>query len=135
MDAQLSEVSDLTEKFLKLKKQIEAIEEEMIAPLSKEVQQVQGKLLSLLESNNLKKFSSPAGSVNVVVEKTVAMPKGDDKFDFIDYMREIGEWDAMASIHHPTLNSWFKEKVKDNPLFVAPGLGLPRENKYLKRGK
>ena len=135
MDASLSEVSALTEKFLTLKKQIEAIEEGQIKPLSDEVMQIQGKLISLFEANQLKKFSSRIGSVNLVIDKKIDMPKGDDKFAFIAFMKEVGEWDAMATIHHATLNSWFKEKVENNPIFAAPGLGLPKENKYLKRGK
>lgn len=135
MDASLAEVSALTERFLTLKKQIEKIEDEQIQPLSDEVSEIQGKLIRLFEANSLKKFSSPIGSVNLIIDKKVDMPKGDDKFAFVEFMKQIGEWDAMASIHHASLNSWFKEKLENNPIFVAPGLGLPKENKYLKRGK
>lgn len=135
MDASLAEVSALTERFLLLKKQIEKIEDEQISPLSEEVSQIQSKLIRLFEANSLKKFSSPSGSLNLVIDKKVDMPKGDDKFAFVAFMKEIGEWDAMASVHHASLNSWFKEKVETNPVFSAPGLGLPKENKYLKRGR
>ena len=150
MDASLSEVSALTEKFLTLKKQIEAIEEDQIKPLSDEVMQIQGKLIPLLEEiwradpQNLDKngefktrpkFCSPAGSIAVEKRISLAMPDGDDKIAFVAFMKEIGEWDAFATIHHAKLTSWFKEKVENNPIFAAPGLGLPKENKYLKRGK
>lgn len=135
MDASLSEVNVLTERFLTLKKQVEEIEENQIKPLTEEISTIQGKLISLLETNQLKKFSSSKGSVLLTVEKKVAMPQGDDKIAFIEFMKEIGEWDVMASVHHGALNSWFKQKLEENPIFVAPGLGLPKENKYLKRGK
>lgn len=134
-DASLSDVTALTERFLDLKKQIEDIEENQIKPLSTEVSQIQGKLITLLEANGLKKFASSRGSLYLMIDKKVDMPKGDDKFSFIGFMKEIGEWDAMATVHHATLNSWYKQKVEENPLFAAPGLGLPKENKYLKRGK
>jgi len=135
MDASLSEVNLLTEKFLTLKKQVEEIEETQIKPLNEEIATIQGKLIALLETNELKKFSSSAGSVLLVVDKKVDMPKGDDKITFVEFMKQIGEWDTMASIHHASLNSWFKGKLENDALFVAPGLGLPKENKYLKRGK
>ena len=135
MDASLSEVNNLTEKFLTLKKQVEEIEETQIKPLNEEISTIQGKLIALLETNELKKFSSSVGSIHLVVDKKVDMPKGDDKITFVEFMKTIGEWDTMASIHHASLNSWFKGKLENDSLFVAPGLGLPKENKYLKRGK
>ncbi len=135
MEASLGEVAALTEKFLAKKKEVERLEEELIKPLNKEIQEIQSTLIRLFEANNLKKFSSAIGSVNMITEKKVDMPKGDDKISFVEFMKQIGEWDAMASVHHATLNSWFKEKIENDPLFVAPGLGLPKENKYLKRGK
>jgi len=135
MDASLSEVNSLTERFLEIKSKIEEIEEVQIKPLNSELATIQGKLISLLETNQLKKFSSSKGTLHLVVDKKVDMPKGDDKFTFVEFMKEIGEWDAMATVHHASLNSWFKQKVEENPLFVAPGLGLPKEQKYLKRGR
>lgn len=135
MDASLSEVTRLTEEFLTKKKEVERIEEELIKPLNKEIQDIQGKLIQLFEANDLKKFSSPMGSVNLMTENKVSMPDGDDKIAFVEYLKERGAWDTFATIHHARLNSWYKEQTKENPMFTAPGLGLPTETKYLKRGR
>lgn len=135
MEPSLSEVNELAELFLAKKKEVEKIEEEVISPLQKQIQEIQSKLVQALEANNLKKFSGSNGSIHLVVDKKVDMPKGDDKEKFVQFMKDRGEWDAFATVHHATLNSWFKEQMENDPLFVAPGLGLPKENKYLKRGR
>ena len=132
---EISEVTRLTELFFDKKKQVDKVEEDIIKPLNKEIQEIQSKLIKLFEANNLEKFSGQSGSLRLVVEKKIDMPKGDEKLSFVGFMKEIGEWDTFATVHHATLNSWYKEKTINDPLFVAPGLGLPKENKYLKRGK
>lgn len=131
----LSEISDLTTRFLELKKEIEKIEEQTIKPLQAQITEIQGKLIRAFEANKLTKFAGTDGSVHLIIEKKIKMPQGDDKIKFIDFLKNRGEWDVFASIHHATLNSWFNENMVQDPLFVAPGLGLPSENKYLKRGK
>ena len=135
MDASLNEVSLLVESFLEKKKKIEEIELTQIKPLSKDIALIQSKLIKLLEENKLEKFSGTSGSVRIYTDKKVSMPDGDDKIAFIEYMKEIGEWDTYATIHHAKLNSWYNEKLGNDPLFAAPGLGLPKEHKYLKRHK
>lgn len=135
MSASLNEVSLLVEAFLEKKKKIDEIEETQIKPLNKEITEIQSKLIKLLEENNLEKFSGASGSVRIYSDKKVSMPDGDDKVAFIEFMKEIGEWDTYATIHHGKLNSWYSEKLSANPIFTAPGLGLPKEHKYLKRQK
>lgn len=135
MDQSLGEVASLVEAFLAKKKEVERIEAELISPLQKEIQEIQSKLIQSFEGNNLKKFSSSVGSVHLITERKVKMPDGDDKIRFVEFLKDRGEWDVFASIHHAKLNSWLNENLESNPLFVAPGLGLPTENKYLKRGK
>jgi len=135
VDTSLAEVTRLSEEFLTLKREVEKIEEEVISPLNKKIQDIQGKLIQALEANELEKFSGTNGSIRLVVDKKVDMPKGDDKLRFVDFLKERGEWDTFATVHHATLNSWYKEQMEQDALFVAPGLGLPKENKYLKRGK
>lgn len=135
MDASLSEVAKLTDEFLEKKKLVEKIEEEQIAPLNKEIKLIESKLIQLLEASGLEKFVGATGSLRIQVDRKVGMPDGDEKLAFIEYMKEVGEWDTYATIHHAKLNSWYKEKIENDPLFTAPGLGLPKEIKYLKRGK
>ena len=135
MDTSLAEVTRLTDEFLNLKKEVENIEETIISPLNKKIQEIQSKLIQALEANSLEKFSGTNGSLRLVIDKKVDMPKGDEKLRFVEFLKARGEWDTFATVHHATLNSWFKEQMEQDPLFVAPGLGLPKENKYLKRGK
>lgn len=135
MSESLGNVSSLVEQFLSHKKEIEKIEKEQISPLNEKILQIQSKLIAEFEASGLSKFSSAVGSVHLMVEKKVKMPQGDDKITFVNFLKARGEWDTFASIHHATLNSWFNENMDTDPLFVAPGLGLPSENKYLKRGR
>jgi len=132
---ELSKVSELVNTFLDLKKQIDSIEEKQIKPLNKKINEIQATLIKLFEENKLEKFTAPNGSVHLKTEERISLPVGDEKIKFVEYMKQCGEWDSFATIHSARLNSWFKEKRNENALFLAPGLSLPKETKYLKRGK
>lgn len=60
----------------------------------------------------------------------VKIPKGDDKFKFFEHLKETNEFEALATVHHATLNSWYNEKLEAAKAsgtfdFRIPGLSMP----------
>ena len=81
---------------------------------SKKLEELKAKVLAYLEHYELEKQHIPGfGTLSVQNRFSVKVPQGDNKLTFFEYLKENGMFEAMATIHSNTLNSWFKEKQEE----------------------
>lgn len=83
------------------------------------------KLLAALEESNLKTFKNELGSFTIKNTESVKIPHGEQKDEFFNFLKSRNEFEALATIHSKTLNSWYNEEAKKDPFFRAPGLEAP----------
>lgn len=128
---EIKELNELSKAFFNAKKILEAKKAETKIA-QEDCDELESKLLKACEENDLKCHESPYGKFFVQSRLTVKVPQGDDRKAFFDYLKSIGAFDALITVNSQTLNSFYKQKVEENPSNVAmPGLGLPSEYKYL----
>ncbi len=98
---------------------------------------LKAKVLAYMEQYELEKMHVPGfGTLSQINRFTVTVPKGDQKLEFFEYLKENGTFEDMATVNSMTLNSWFKEKMDEalaegNIEFKIPGLSEPKVNKTL----
>ncbi len=83
------------------------------------------RLLAALEESKLKTFKNELGSFTIKNTESVKIPHGEQKDEFFRYLQDRGMFEALATIHSKTLNSWYNEESKKDPFFKAPGLEAP----------
>jgi hypothetical protein len=95
---------------------------------SKKLEELKAKVLAYFEQYELEKQHVPGfGTISVINRFSVKVPQGDNKLAFFEYLKETGIFEAMATVHSQTLNSWFKEKQEaalneGNLEFSVPGI-------------
>jgi hypothetical protein len=75
-----------------------------------EVERLNQLIIDLLMASNLKSYDAPAGKLSVVGRFTAKLPVGPEKVALFDYLKSIGRFDDMASIHSATFTSWVQEQ-------------------------
>lgn len=99
---------------------------------SKKLEELKAKVLAHCTHYELEKHHVPGfGTLSVQNRWSVKVPQGDSKIAFFDYLKENGIFEAMATVHSQTLNSWFKEKMEEalgagDIEFAVPGLENPK---------
>lgn len=83
------------------------------------------RLLAALEESKLKTFKNELGAFTIKNTESVKIPHGEAKDAFFEFLKEKGMFEALATIHSKTLNSWYNEEAKKDPFFKAPGLEAP----------
>jgi hypothetical protein len=137
-------MSEITVQSLQLKvdewhekrNQVDAAEE-VRKELSKELEAIGYDLTKMMEELNLEKFEGTLGKVRLHEDEYVSMPEDEFKrAEFINYLKETGEWDTFATIHHQKLQAWHKAKQEEHgAMFMAPGLELPKTRKSIRKGR
>lgn len=104
--------------------------EDIFKSLDKECSVLEEKLISTMTELGLKSFKE--SDKNFIVKETfqLATPKGEDKEVFFNYLKEIGHFDALATVHSRTLASWYNQEneaaiARGEPGAFIPGLELP----------
>lgn len=116
------------------RKQIDEIKD-VLEEKNKELNKLQFELFEMMEALEIHKFEGTLGKVQVFEIPYVNMPQDDKKQEFFNFLKDQGEFEDMATVHHGKLNSWFKSKLEEDPLFVAPGLDEPKIRKELRKGR
>lgn len=111
--------------------------EEVATELQKELTTIGFDLIRIMDELKIEKFEGALGKVRLHEDEYVTMPADEEKkAEFVAYMKEIGEWDNFATIHHGKLQSWHKAKQEEHgQLFMAPGLELPKTRKSIRKGR
>lgn len=98
---------------------------ENLKELQQKLDEAETLLLSALEATGLKTFKSELGSFSVTNTQSVKVPSGEAKDAFFNYLKEKNMFEALATVHSKTLNSWYNEEVKKDAFFKVPGLEDP----------
>lgn len=88
------------------------------------------KAMAMLETADKTKYVSEHGTIYTSVFESVAVPKGDNKQAFLNYLKEHGIYDEVITVNSQWLNGWYrKEKEaaleKGDILFNIPGIENP----------
>jgi thioredoxin-like negative regulator of GroEL len=127
----VKEIRALCDKVL-TQRQLTEEAEEIYKKLNKECDDLEQALILLLQAEGFKDFRE-AGKLFLVTKKsTVSTPKDENKDVFFNYLKEIGHFDALATVHSKTLNSWYNQEkeaaaLRGEPIFSVPGLEMPVE--------
>lgn len=105
----LREMNELAEKIADLRDRKKDAEE-IVSALSSELEFAQKRVIDLMIENELTSYKAPAGVMSVTHHFTAKLPQGDEKVKCFDYLKSIGRFEEMASIHSQTFNSWVKEQ-------------------------
>jgi hypothetical protein len=84
----------------------------------------------------LKSFQDGEFKFTCVEKKSITVPKGDDREEFFEYLKEIGHYEALITVDSRALNSWYTQedkaaKARGEPYAVVPGLALPTSKEIL----
>lgn len=140
-------MSDVTIKNLQalcndilLKREIVDVEEKKVKELNKELDELEHEMLSIMDELKLKNFNENGSLFGTRETYQLATPKGENKDLFFNYLKEIGHFEALATVHSKTLNSWFQQEneaaiSRGEPGAMIPGLDLPtkRVSLYIKK--
>lgn len=103
--------------------------EAAIKPLQESLDNLEREIVAELEERKLTSFDSVSGKLVKTVRTSVKIPQGDDRYAFFAYLREKGQFDALATVHSAQLNDWYKKELaiakEEKKMLVIPGLGLP----------
>lgn len=98
---------------------------------------VEHELLKEMEKTGISKFSlDGVGTIFQRETMSVKTPKApEEKEAFFQYLKNIGEYDALITVNSQSLNSWFRmkqEAAKERgEVFSPPGLELPTTFKQI----
>ena len=105
----LAEMNTLAERIATARDQ-KAVAEEALSKVTDGLESLQKRAIDVLVENQLTSYKAPAGLISVTHHFTAKLPQGEDRVKCFDYLKSIGRWDDMASIHSQTFNSWVKEQ-------------------------
>jgi hypothetical protein len=130
MDTETTTVESLksqTELIRELRKQ-ETETSDLKKSITKQVEEAELKMVSLLNESGLKNFRCDAGLVSLAERLSVKTPKSpEDREAFFSYLRDKGLFDQMISVNSATLNSFYKNefeaaKERGDDDFKIPGI-------------
>lgn len=98
-----------------------------VSKLQDDLDQVEKQAMAMLEASDKTKYVSEAGTIYTAVYESVAVPKGDSKQAFFDYLKQQGIYEEVVTVNSQWLNGWYrKEKEaaieKGDILFTIPGI-------------
>lgn len=138
----LEDIEKLSEETYELKLKVDK-EKAALSELTKVFDQKKNELRKILEAHDKTNYSSKQGKISIVSKKSYKVPKGDQKAEFFEWIKETkGEQvlQDLVTINSQTLNSWMKVE-EENALergdlsFEAPGLGEPSTYEQIRLGK
>lgn len=119
----------LCKQVLEKRAAVEAAED-VFKALDKDCSALEEKLIATMSELGIKSFKE--SEKNFIVKETfqLATPKGEDKETFFNYLKSIGHFDALATVHARTLASWYNQEneaaiARGEPGAFIPGLELP----------
>lgn len=115
--AVIKELREIEDKFSAQKKEI-----------SKQLEEQENKMLTMLEESGVPSFKCELGNVGRTERLSIKTPKtAEDRLAFFGYLKELGLYDEMISVNSATLNSFYKDqftqaKERGDADFKIPGL-------------
>lgn len=130
----IEEMNDLIHQLGEAEAAVQVCKNELNA-LSAKAEEIRTTIFQTLVDAKMDKFAGTNGTVSVATRYQVKMPKDYAvKAELKDYLQKHDAFDAMWSINHQTLNSWFKAEMQnaqeDGVYLDIPGLE-PTSEQYL----
>jgi hypothetical protein len=130
MEVTVSELQKMCAAVIAQREVVNKAEDEFKA-LDKELTRLENELILTLQAQGLDSFKEGGYQFIRTAKMSVALPQGEHKDAFFDYLKSIGQFEALATVHSRTLNSWYnQEKVNAfmrGEMLMIPGLELPTE--------
>lgn len=121
------QIKDLRDEYDRKKIELDEIDTRLSAT------EMQAK--AMLEVEEKSKYVSESGTIYTAVHSSVAIPKGDNKQQFMQYLRDINLFDEVVTVNSQWLNKHYREALEtasDPVLFGIPGLDKPYTEVRLK---
>lgn len=110
--------------------------DDVLSAKNKELEAISLDLVKIMEILEIDKFEGSNGQkVRLHEDEYVTLPADEEKkAEFIQYLKDLGQWDNFATIHHHKLQSWHKAQQEEHgAMFMAPGLDLPKVRKSIRK--
>lgn len=140
MSITVEDLKNLCKDAFEKRKEIDDLKD-VLSEKNSEFDEIEVRILDVLEALNLKSFKSEYGDVGTRLKESVKIPQGEEKVKFFEYLKENGIFDSMVSVNSMTLNAWFKQEreraIAEQRMLVVPGLEATISTKsiVLKRSK
>lgn len=96
-----------------------------LAEVTKRFTEKQEKILAVLEHIGVDKAVGSRGGVAAVeVKESVKVPKDETSRElFFNYLKDLGIFENMVTVHSQTLNAWYNAEVADREVgWTVPGI-------------
>lgn len=133
-------LSDKSKEVAEVKKYIDEVEE-VLEKAKKKYKELCYQLQNIIEASEIQKFTAHGFTFFIEEKESVSIPKSPEaKEAFFNYLKEMGMFDSMITVHSATLNSTYKSladaALKEGILeFSIPGIEPPTSYKTLKLRK
>lgn len=107
--ASLKEMNELAAEIAYLRDE-EKRRSEAKAEISTRLEAKEQRVIELLIENNLTSYRAPAGTLTAKFRFSARLPQGPEKVKFFEFLKSIGRFEEMATIHSNTFNSYVKEQ-------------------------
>ena len=104
--------------------------DEIAKRIGKELSTLENSLIATMVALELKSFPNSGMLFGIRETMQLATPKGEDKEKFFEYLKHVGHFEALATVHARTLASWYNQEneaavLRGEPYAMIPGLELP----------
>lgn len=128
-DVTVVELQNLCNQVLEMRKLADEAED-VFKKVDSDCRALEQQLVSFMEELKLKSFKVSGMLFGVRETMQLATPKGEEKEIFFNYLKEVGHFEALATVHARTLASWYNQEneaavARGEPYAVIPGLELP----------
>lgn len=99
--------------------------------LNKKIAQVEGRIVHYLKDLDRDQYDSPHGKLTIRPKWRVNLPKGQNKLEFFEYLRERGIFEEYATVNSNSLNALYMadwqdaQKRGEGMTFTMPGIDAP----------
>lgn len=132
----VNELQELVDSWARLRQEIDEIED-IGSEKQKLKKELEVKLQAIMQELQLDKF---VGKLGVKVEmreiQYVNMPQSPEATqEFFEYLKSLGQFDLMATVHYQKLQSWFKSHMEEQGLKPIPGLEPAKTRYEIRKGR
>lgn len=124
----VQEIKDTIQRLAVVRDEIDKRTDDM-KPFTEEKESLQAKLTLMLKEIGEDSFKSEFGTISKITNLTVKLPKGEDREEFFNYLRERGSFESLVTIDYQTLNAYYREQreqaIENGDAIAALNFSLP----------
>lgn len=109
----LDELNTLHLELLELRK-IKDEQKLVLATTDRKIDEIESKIIIGMESNELKSYKNKYGQLTISQRFSVKLPQSPEAWEiFWSYLSENGIEEALKTVNHMKLNSWYREEMEN----------------------